>query len=154
MQEELAEKAEREEERTRREEEDNFDGLSRTLSHYLGEGATTRYPEAELELNSVPFWQSLYGEDYKKIHDAEALAEEKKKTKPKSEGVAVEDWTPPLPKDLEWKNLALNDELEGAAASDRTPSKGAAVEDWTSPPPRPSNSSKKSPDKKKKKKKI
>ena len=33
-------------------------GLTRSLSHYLGRGATSRYPEGELELRSVPDWQS------------------------------------------------------------------------------------------------
>ena len=40
------------------------DGLSRNLSHYLGAGATTRYPDAELDLTTVPDWQSLHGDDY------------------------------------------------------------------------------------------
>ena len=37
--------------------------LTRNLSHYLGPGATQRYPEGELELASVPTWQSRHCAD-------------------------------------------------------------------------------------------
>ena len=39
------------------------DVLTRNLSHYLGHGASSRYPGAELDLGSVPDWQGLHPED-------------------------------------------------------------------------------------------
>ena len=45
-------------------------GLTRQLSHYLGEGARQRFgAEAELELESVPSYQGLTTDDYEKIED-------------------------------------------------------------------------------------
>jgi hypothetical protein len=39
---------------------DKIEGLSRSLSHYLGAGATAHYPAyCQLELGSVPTWQSF-----------------------------------------------------------------------------------------------
>ena len=37
--------------------------LTRALSHYLGPGATKKYPEGKLYLASVPHWQSHYSTD-------------------------------------------------------------------------------------------
>ena len=45
---------------------DGGGNLSRSLSHYLGPGATARYPEGELELSSVPDWQGRHADDYVK----------------------------------------------------------------------------------------
>ena len=46
--------------------------LSRSLSHYLGEGACERYPEGELILASVPDWQSrAAGDDVQSEPDDE-----------------------------------------------------------------------------------
>jgi len=44
--------------------EEEEEGLSRSLSHYLGTGATTRYGgEARLHLDTVPDWQSRHQHD-------------------------------------------------------------------------------------------
>ena len=37
--------------------------LSRNLSHYLGQGASTGYLDEQLELSSVPDWQSQHPDD-------------------------------------------------------------------------------------------
>lgn len=43
--------------------DDEEEELTRNLSHYLGRGATQRYPNAELYLSSVPGWQSRHQAD-------------------------------------------------------------------------------------------
>ena len=53
------------------EEDSPSKALSRSLSHYLGAGATTRYPDAELELSSVPDWQSAAESDYDSVLELE-----------------------------------------------------------------------------------
>lgn len=49
--------------------EDSGLQLTRNLSHYLGAGATVRYPDAELEVASVPAWQGLHSADYHEYHE-------------------------------------------------------------------------------------
>ena len=48
--------------------------LTRTLSAYIGPGASKRFPGAELELSSVPKWQGFHTEDYDNIRKANRKA--------------------------------------------------------------------------------
>lgn len=43
------------------------DELTRSLSHYLGAGATARYPTGELYLSTVPEWQSRHHADSEEV---------------------------------------------------------------------------------------
>jgi len=72
------------------EEEHSWDQeLTRNLSHYLGQGASTRYPGGELELRSIPEWQSRHEKDR-----LAAVEEEEDKELVKQRKIAVfeEDW--------------------------------------------------------------
>jgi len=55
------------------------EGLSRNLSHYLGAGATSRYPAGELDLSTVPAWQS------KAVGDDEGDFDEREPSAPKAD---------------------------------------------------------------------
>ena len=63
--------------------------LSRNLSHYLGQGASIRYPGGELELKSVPEWQSRHEEDRLATVEQE---EDKELVKQQKIAEFEEDW--------------------------------------------------------------